>query len=184
MTAGTVKRALHVAPAGSWPAERAAGRITLPYDDRHRRRLRLTADDGTEFLLDLERAAVLRDGDGLALDDGAWIAVRAAAEDVLEVTAAAPGDLVRLAWHIGNRHIPAELSAGRILIRDDPVIADMLRGLGAVVAPARAPFTPEGGAYAGGVREHRHAHRDHGDGGDHGPDDPDDPDHPHGHGHG
>ena len=105
-------------------------------------------------------AAVLADSDGLALEDGVWIAVHAAPEQVAEVTAATPGDLLRLAWHIGNRHVPAQLVDDRILIRDDQVMVDMLRGLGATVRIVRAPFTPEGGAYAG----HRHGDDDRGGG--------------------
>ncbi len=102
--------------------------MTLGYDDRHRRRLRLATDAGEEFLLDLPRAAVLDEGDGLALDDGSWLEVKAAPETLLEVRAATPELLARLAWHIGNRHLPAQIRSDRILIRDDHVIADMLRG--------------------------------------------------------
>lgn len=150
-TGMAVRHARAVAPAGSWPADRAVDTLTLAFDDRHRRRLRLAADGGTDVLLDLPDAVVLNDGDGLVLEGGGWVAVRAAPEDLLEVTAASPAALVRLAWHIGNRHVPADLGADRILIRDDHVLADMLRGLGAVVRPVCAPFRPETGAYG-----HRH----------------------------
>ena len=142
-----MRRAREVAPAGRWPAAQAVDTLTLAFDDRHRRRLRLTGDGGTDVLLDLPDAVVLDDGDGLALEGGGWVAVRAAPEDLLEVTAASPAALVRLAWHIGNRHVPADLGPDRILIRDDHVLADMLRGLGAAVRPVRAPFRPEAGAY-------------------------------------
>lgn len=145
-----LKRASRSAPAGAWPSDRAVDTVTLAYDDRHRRRVRLTTDGGTAFLLDLSRAAVLGDGDGLHLDDGGWIGVHAAVEDVIEVTAGTSDDLARLAWHIGNRHCPAQFVGGRILIRADHVMAEMLRGLGAALQPRRAPFTPESGAYAGG----------------------------------
>jgi urease accessory protein len=141
-------RATQVLKAGSWQAA-PADRITLSYDERHRRRLRFLADAGTEFLLDLPRTTVLRGGDGLMLEDGRVILVTAADEPLLEVTAAAD-QLARLAWHIGNRHLPAQMAAGRILIREDSVIEDMLTGLGATVRHVAEPFTPEPGAYDSG----------------------------------
>jgi urease accessory protein len=148
-------RASHVERAGQWPSGAARGTVTLGYDDRHRRRLRLTSDEGEAFLLDLPRAGVLDEGDGIALSDGTWLRVKAAPEALLEVTAASPALLLRLAWHLGNRHLPAQIEAHRILIRDDHVIAAMLEGLGARLARIEAPFTPERGAYAG---EHDHSH--------------------------
>jgi urease accessory protein len=148
-------RASHVERAGQWPSGGARGTVTLGYDDRHRRRLRLTSDAGEAFLLDLPRAFVLEEGDGIALSDGTWLRVKAAPEALLEVTAASPALLLRLAWHLGNRHLPAQIEAHRILIRADHVIAAMLEGLGAQLAPLEAPFTPERGAYAG---EHDHSH--------------------------
>jgi urease accessory protein len=131
---------------GSWQAA-PADRITLNYDERHRRRLRYRAEAGTEFLLDLPRTTVLRGGDGLQLEDGRIILVFAAAEPLLEIGARDADQLTRLAWHIGNRHLPAQITAGRILIREDCVIEDMLQGLGAVVHHVTEPFTPEPGAY-------------------------------------
>ena len=163
-------RATEIIPAGNWTARDT---VTLAFDDRFRRRLRLVGDGGTEFLLDLAEAVVLRDGDGLKLDDGGLIAVRAADEDLIEITGATLG---RIAWHIGNRHLPAEIAPERILIRDDHVIVDMLKGLGAQVRRVRAPFNPEGGAYGQHNHDpgHPHAH-----GHEHGHDH----DHAHGHGH-
>jgi urease accessory protein len=154
---------------GHWPQEQAAGSVTLAYDDRHRRRLRLTTDEGEVFLLDLPRPLVLDDGDGLWLDDDRWIAVHAAPEALIEVTAPEVGLLSRLAWHLGNRHLPARIEANRILIRRDHVIADMLAQLGAAIRLIEAPFTPERGAYDGGAthedhghdHHHDHAHHDH-----------------------
>lgn len=142
-------RATEILPCGAWPADTFDDRIALTYDDRHRRRMRYTTARGTSFLLDLARAAVLRAGDALRLTDGRLILIDAAPEALLEVTAADTRTLVRLAWHIGNRHLPARLQADRILIREDAVIAAMLRGLGASVRALRAPFTPEPGAYEG-----------------------------------
>jgi urease accessory protein len=140
-------RATRVIRSGSW-AQPPADRITLTYDERHRRRLRFVAEGGTEFLLDLPRTTVLRGGDGLALEDGRIILVADALEPLLEVTAADAQQLARLAWHIGNRHLPAQICAGRILIREDTVIQDMLQGLGAGVRHVSEGFSPEPGAYA------------------------------------
>ncbi|HZB93502.1 MAG TPA: urease accessory protein UreE [Stellaceae bacterium] len=150
-------RASYVERAGRWPEAEARGTVTLAYDDRHRRRLRLVSDAGEAFLLDLPRAGVLDDGDGLELSDGRWLRVKAAPEALLQVTAASPALLLRLAWHLGNRHLPAQIEGERILIRDDAVIAAMLTGLGAHLSPVKAPFRPEGGAYAG-THDHDHAH--------------------------
>ena len=139
-------RAIEIVPAGAWPGEPWADTMALTYDERHRRRMRYVAAGGTEFLLDLPRAAVLKAGDALRLEDGRLIRIEAAPEALLEVTAQGQS-LVRLAWHIGNRHLTAQLEASRILIREDAVIAAMLRGLGASVVSVRAPFNPEAGAY-------------------------------------
>lgn len=141
-------RATHVLPNGSWPAASACDRIALDYDERHRRRMSYVAEAGTAFLLDLPRVTVMQHGDGLQLDDGRVIAVVAAPEQLVEITAPDAATLVRLAWHIGNRHLPAQLLVDRILIRYDHVIVDMLHGLGATTHERHAPFTPESGAYA------------------------------------
>jgi urease accessory protein len=150
-------RAERVERTGRWPSACARGTVTLAYDDRHRRRLRLATDAGEPFLLDLPRAGVLEEGDGIALSDGSWLAVKAAPEALIEVTASSPELLLRLAWHLGNRHLPAQIDSERILIRDDHVIAAMLEGLGARLREIQAPFTPERGAYAG-ERDHPHDH--------------------------
>lgn len=151
-----MRRAARLEHKGQWPSEAKRGSVTLAYDERHRRRLRLVSDAGEAFLLDLERAAVLEEGDGLALDDGSWIEVKAAAEPLVEITAADPHLLARLAWHLGNRHLPAQFLADRILIREDHVIVDMLTGLGATLRFIAAPFTPERGAYDIGAAHHHH----------------------------
>lgn len=145
-----------VMPAGGW-AGHAADMVVLDYDGRHRRRIVLTGLSGSHYLLDLPEAAHLRDGDGLVLAAGEVIQVVAKAEPLLEVTAHTPADLLRLAWHIGNRHLAAQVEDGRILIRRDHVIAHMLEHQGAHVREIEAPFDPEGGAYHdhGG---HAHAH--------------------------
>jgi urease accessory protein len=153
-----MRRVEHVEPAAAWPRGSARATVTLAYDDRHRRRVRLVADDGGEFLLDLPEAIVLRDGDGLRLDDGAWLAVRAADEQVCDIACPTPETLARIAWHLGNRHLPVQILDKGLRIRDDHVIVEMLEGMGAAVTRRSAPFDPEGGAYA---RSHGHAHGTH-----------------------
>ena len=157
MTETAPPRAVFVAPAGAWPADEAADRVTLPYDLRHRRRIRLTTDGGAALLLDLDRAAVLAEGDGLHLGGGGWVAVHAAVEPLLAVRGADARHLARLAWHLGNRHVPCEVQGDRLLIRPDPVLAAMLQGQGAEVVEISAPFQPERGAYhhAAGSEGHR-----------------------------
>ncbi len=135
--------------------------ITLAFLDRHRRRIRLVADSGEPFLLDLARAQRLGDGDGLELDAGGYVWVRAAAERVLEITADTPTDLLRIAWHIGNRHLPVQALDGCLRIRDDHVIAAMVEGLGGTTRRLEAPFDPELGAYAGDAPAHHHHGHDH-----------------------
>jgi urease accessory protein len=151
-----MRRATRCEKAEHWPAQRAAGSVTLPFDDRYRRRITLRTDAGDDFLLDLAEATVLEEGDGLALDNGDWLAVHAAPEPLMEITAHGPGQLARLAWHIGNRHLQAQIDRERILVRDDAVIADMLVGLGAQVRRITAPFSPEGGAYDGHIKDDPH----------------------------
>jgi urease accessory protein len=149
-----MRQLVKAARAGQWPEEESVGSVTLAFDDRHRRRIRFATDQGEPVLLNLAKPQPLAAGDGLAFEDDGWLEVRAAAEDVLEIGASGPGHLARLAWHLGNRHLPTEiLPAGRLRIRYDHVIEDMLTMLGAEVTRIRAPFQPEGGAYAG---QHRH----------------------------
>lgn len=143
-------------PAGHWPHEQAIGTLTLDFDARHRRRIRLTADYGEDILLELPKAVAMADGDGLQLDDGSWIRVRAADEPLVEVRHVDPHQLIRLAWHLGNRHLPTEIREDFLLIRHDHVIEDMLRSFGAELRKMEAPFQPEGGAY--GSSQHGHAH--------------------------
>jgi urease accessory protein len=153
-----MERITEITPAGTWPRAAERDRITLAHHDRHRRRLAMTAAGGTEFLLDLPATATLHDGDGLRLASGAYVRVVAAPEALLEVTAASPAALARLAWHLGNRHLAAQIGAERILIRADHVIADMLRGLGAGVREIDAAFDPESGAYDPAPPHHHHHH--------------------------
>ena len=154
-------RAISVHPRGSWPEDQAAGIVTLIYLDRHRRRIRLVTDSGETFLLDLPRAAHLADGDGLGLDSGGYIRVRAAPEPVLEIEAEDRAGLLRIAWHLGNRHLPLQVAGERLRIRADHVIAEMVAGLGGRLTRLDAPFDPEIGAYAGDTA-HGHDHDSHG----------------------
>lgn len=172
--------ATRILPAGQWTGE-PADALVLERDDRHRRRLVMRCVNKTVFLLNLPEAQVMKDGDALELEDGRLIVVRAKAERLLEITATDPQHLVRVAWHLGNRHLPTQILGDRLRIREDHVIEDMLVRLGAGVAHVADAFDPEGGAYGHGtVQGHdhghdHHAHGDHGHAHEH---------HHHGHEHG
>jgi urease accessory protein len=153
-----MRRAIAVHRRGQWPEEAAVDGVTLPYLDRHRRRIRLVADSGAPFLLDLARVQRLTDGDGLELDNGGYMRVRAAPEPVLEISTDEPTELLRIAWHLGNRHLPLQVVDDRLRIRDDHVIAAMIEGLGGRIDRRQAPFDPEIGAYAGVPHEHQSEH--------------------------
>jgi urease accessory protein len=143
----SLPRAVQVLPAGGWVERTARHRVTLDFDDRFRRRKRYVAEDGFAFLLDLEEATALRQGDGLLLEGGGVILVQAAPEPLIEITAETPERLARLAWHLGNRHLPTQQ-----------------------LQHVEVAFDPEGGAY-GEHNRHPGHHHHHGDGGhdhDHG----------------
>lgn len=148
-------RAREVRPAGSWPAMGTEDSVLLDHDDRHRRRITLRSSAGHEVLLDFMAAVRLRDGDGLVLESGEIIVVQAKAEALLEINANSSAAMIRIAWHLGNRHLPVQLMGERLRIRADHVIAEMVIQLGGHVTPIEAPFDPEAGAYAGG---HPHSH--------------------------
>ncbi len=141
-----------VRAAGEWPAAQEIDTIALDFDQRHRRRVRLVTASGRDILLDLPQARRLRDGDGLVLPDG-LVRVQAAGEAVMDIHAA-PDTLMRIAWHLGNRHLPVQMLDGALRIRADHVIADMAAGLGGHVHALDAPFQPEGGAYAAAAHHH------------------------------
>lgn len=135
------------------------GSITLAYSERYRRRMKMRTDQGQEFLLNLHEATELRDGHGLQLEDGAIILVKAANEPVADIVCADRQHLVRVAWHLGNRHLPTQIMGDRLRILQDHVIEEMARGLGATVERKDAPFNPEGGAYGHGrTQSHEHGH--------------------------
>ena len=150
-------RATEVKPQHRWTAA-PADTVVLDFDDRHRRRMAMTGTRGLEFLLDLENAVALRGGDALVLEDGRLIEVVAAPEPLIEIKGSDPDHLIRVAWHLGNRHLATQIMPKGLRIRRDHVIEAMVKGLGARVVEIEAPFDPEGGAYAGG---HDHGHEAH-----------------------
>lgn len=150
-------RGVAVRPAGHWGGE-AADTIVLDWDERQRRRIVMRGVRGLQFTLDLEQPAALRSGDALALEDGRLVEILAAPEPLVEIRARHKRDVARIAWHLGNRHLPTQILGERLRIRRDHVIEDMLRGLGARLTPIEAPFDPEGGAYAGEGHGHHHGH--------------------------
>ena len=168
-------RATSVKQASSWSGD-AVDSVVLDYDDRPRRRMAMTGTRGLSFLLDLVEAAFLRHGDALVLEDGQLVEVLAAPEPLLEIRCTDPLHLARIAWHLGNRHLPTQLFPKYLRIRRDHVIADMAVKLGARVIEIEAPFDPEGGAYQTPVHSHDHHHHDHAHGDHH--------HHDHGHDHG
>jgi urease accessory protein len=185
-------RADKVIPAGYWSGA-PADTVVLDFDERYRRRMAMTGVGGLEFLLDLAEAAMLRGGDGLRLDDGRVVEVVAEPEPLAEIRAADALALTRVAWHLGNRHLPTEMLPRALRIRRDPIIEAMAEGLGARVIALEAPFNPEGGAYVkaeGAAAEphelgHEHAHgHDHAHGPAQGRERRRDDHYSHDHGHG
>ena len=141
-----------VRATGEWSV--AIDRCILAYGDRFLRRKSITCQNGLTFLVDLEKTTSLNAGDAFELTDGRFIEVVAADEPLYHVTGP---HLVRLAWHIGNRHTPCQIETDHLLIQRDKVIGHMLEHLGATLDEVVRPFTPEGGAYGHG-RTHSHEH--------------------------
>jgi urease accessory protein len=156
-----MQRAIDVIAATTLDPRAVTGTVALDYDRRHRRRLMLETVRGQSFLLDLPEARHLRHGDGLVLEDGTVVLVEALAEPLLEIRAADAAALMRIAWHLGNRHVPTQLCDDRLCVRADHVIGDLVRRLNGSTATIQAPFDPEGGAY-GESAGHSHAHQHHG----------------------
>ncbi len=154
-------RALDVMSAGHWPQAEQRDVVRLGFEDRYRRRRTYKAIGGLEFLLDLADVRVLNDGDGLKLEDGGYVAVEALPEQLMEVDADSAGEFARLAWHLGNRHLSIQVGPNWIRLREDHVIADLLRRLGGRVRHVTAPFTPEAGAYGavGDGHGYKHDHQ-------------------------
>ena len=154
-------RSRTILPPGTWPTEQATAEILIDFDRRHRRRIRLQTTAGDDLLLDLPQAHRLRDGDALQTDCGKLIRIRARPEPLAEIHAHSDAELVRIAWHLGNRHLPVQLIRDKIRIRRDHVIEEMVEHLGGHVDIIEAPFDPEAGAYAqGGQHGHHHHHDD------------------------
>jgi len=178
-------RATEVLSSGHWNRASEADTIELPHDGRHRRRIAMRGANDTVFLLDLADATQLHDGDGIKLEDGRVVRVIAASEPIAEISASDPHHLSRIAWHLGDRHVPAQILAGSIRIGRDHVLEELMVKLGAKVTRIEAPFDPEGGAYAEET-VHAHGHHDHAGhkhDHEHGPDCDHDHDHDHGHHH-
>ncbi|MEL6372400.1 MAG: urease accessory protein UreE [Pseudomonadota bacterium] len=152
----------------------AARTVTLVRAERYRRRVMLRTDQGDDVLLDLAEATYLAHGAGLWDGEAGVVRVIAAEEALLKLTAPSQQALTRIAWHIGNRHTPAEVDreGAALYIQDDHVLAAMVRGLGGAAEAVMRPFEPEGGAYGGPGSLHASHHHGHHD------------DHGHGHGHG
>jgi urease accessory protein len=160
-------RATSVVRKAAVKADRVADTLTLDHDDRNRRRLALKADGGLDILLDLDKATALADGDAVKLEDGRLVQIKAAPQSLLEIRAENPLRLMRVAWHIGNRHTPAEITADAVYIENDHVLAEMVRGQGCTMALVERPFQPERGAYdhgddCGCGHDHHHGHHHHG----------------------
>ena len=132
--------------------EEPFGIVVLDADERHIRRKRITLANGEDILVDFEKPVHLEQGDLLVLEDGRVAEIVAAPEELMEVRARDAQHLVTLAWHIGNRHLAAQIDANRILLRRDRIIRSMLEQLGAKVSDVTEPFTPAHGAY------HAHEH--------------------------
>ncbi len=146
-------------------ADKVADTVTLDHEGRNRRRIALKGDAGLDFLLDLDKATVLNDGDAVKLEDGRLVQVKAAPQKLLELRAENPLRLLKAAYHVGNRHTPAEVTADAIYIEEDHVLAEMARGQGCTVTPVMRAFQPERGAYehdCGHDHSHGHHHHDHG----------------------
>ena len=149
-----MQRVMAVRGAAEVDQARIIDRVVLDADDRQRRRIVLTGERGTRLLLDFEKPVMLRDGDGLVLEGGAVVLVTGQAEPLVEISARAPADFVRLAWHIGNRHTDAQFTDKAFRIRRDHVLEEMVKGLGAITKDVEAPFDPEPAAPHG----HHHGH--------------------------
>lgn len=164
-----MQRATSIVRKPAVRADKVIDTVVLAHEDRQRRRAVLKTNHGSDILLDLDKSGVLSEGDALKLEDGSLVLVTAAAQDLIEVRAENPLRLMRVAWHIGNRHTPAEITADALYIEDDHVLADMIRGQGCSTTKVTRPFRPERGAYDHGGQDRGHGHdHDRGQGQDHG----------------
>lgn len=143
-------RAQSVMQSGSWDRTREIGQILADADARYRRRMRFTTTQGLDFLLDLARPRRLADGDGLLLEDGHVVRVIAEPEALFEITAFDDHALTRIAWHLGNRHIPVQFLRHALRVRREATVAELIERLGGDTQEIAAAFDPEPGAYAHG----------------------------------
>jgi urease accessory protein len=174
-----MQRAISVVRKAAVKQDRVVETLTLDHEDRNRRRVALKGDGGRDILLDLDKPTALNDGDAVKLEDGSLVLIKAAPQKLIEITAENPLRLARVAWHIGNRHTPAEITANAIYIEHDHVLAEMVRGQGCAMAEVERPFQPERGAY-----DHDHANCGHDHHGHHRHEHGHDHDHSHaGHSH-
>jgi urease accessory protein len=146
-----MRRALQIAET----AESARDAVALDLEGRRRRRHVVQTRSGESILIDLAEAPSLKHGQGLLLEDGAVLGVEALPEPVIEIRAE---NLVSIAWHLGNRHLPTEIHEDALRIRPDHVIEAMLEGLGASLRRFEAAFEPESGAYGQHHSAHQHGH--------------------------
>jgi urease accessory protein len=130
------------------------GQLKLPFESRQKSRLKTKLVSGEEVGLVLPRGDILRGGDLVTASDGRVIEVVAQEEKVLHLEANSPSDLAKLAYHLGNRHVPVQVGENFLRIAEDHVLEEMVRKLGAKVSHVEAPFEPEAGAYAGGGHQH------------------------------
>jgi urease accessory protein len=137
-------------------AAKHSATLSLPIDQRIRSRLKVTLDDGREAGLFLPRGQVLRGGDLLTSTEGLVIRVEAAPETVSTVHSKDALALARICYHLGNRHVPLQITATWVRYQHDHVLDDMVRGLGLTVAVEQSPFEPEAGAYKRGSHSHNH----------------------------
>ena len=154
-----MRRATNIIHFNNWKKDEVVGTVTLSYQERHRRRIKMLDDDGFELLLDLVEVAQIEEGDALALKDGGVVVVKAADEDVLDIRCETKEHAARIAWHIGNRHTPLRvIDDGTLRIIYDHVLEKMLIGLNAETSRNKAAFSPERGAYSTPGHSHGHYH--------------------------
>ena len=156
-----MQRAIGLVRKPAVQSDKIIDSIHLDHEGRRRRRVSLVGQNGTAFLLDLEKAPSLHDGDAFKLESGSLILVKAAAQALIEIRGDNPLRLLKAAWHIGNRHTPCEITADAIYIEEDHVLEEMVRGLGCIMTTVMRPFQPERGAYDDHGHGHSHDHHRH-----------------------
>lgn len=141
-----------IVPAGFWQPP-ALDWLELDFEQRYRRRFVFQTQSGLEFLLDLPKARLIKNGDAVELEDGRFVEIRAAHEDLVQISGRSPHHLLQLTWHLGNRHVPVMILPDQLYIRPDHVLIAMIEGLGGTTTKVQTIFEPIAGAYDHG---HRH----------------------------